>query len=757
MKKFLLLVLVCVGTWGIRSTGFSQVLVADFTMSSTSICVGQSVTFTDASSAISTAPINSWSWNFDFTGIGGASPATASTQGPHTVTFSTAGTYVIRLEVGNGGSAPNASTTKILNVSVGITPPVIVDFEGTFPPAGFSVSNSGGTANWEQNNSVGYGGGKSMWRNLCSSNISSNALYFNTPRVNLVGYLSAFVEFKLAYQAWSTSNYATLALEASTNCGATYTEVWSKSGAALATVTPWYSTTCFTPTSTSQWRTELIDVSTYVGNPSVQFRLKLTDIFSNHIYIDDFKILTVSTPPNAPTSLTATAPLFNQVNLSWTDNATDEWGYRVERSLDGVTWTQLGGDLPPNTTNYTDNTVAPVTTYYYRVYAYIASLKSYSNVANVTTPSVVLNAPTGLVATAVSATRINLTWTDNESNEAGYKVERSTDGINFTEIASSLPANTTSFSDNGLSPDTEYWYRVRCFLGTFNSPYSNIDNDRTFVVLVAPTGLTASAVSATQINLTWTDNATNETGYKVERSTDGITFTEIASSLPANTTTYADNSVTSGTLYFYRVRAFNGSINSPYSNIASAAPLFIINAPTDLVATAVSPTQINLTWVDNATNEAGYKVERSTDGTTFTEISGTGLSPNTTTFVDAPVSSNTTYYYRVRAFNGPNIYSAYSNVAQVTTPLPTALEEEWQTYIKVYPNPAETTIWIDFSRLSQKPKKLSLYNTIGILQEVKSINYQDKISFEVSKLPGGVYHLQIEGENARIHKKLIIK
>ncbi|MDW8296438.1 MAG: fibronectin type III domain-containing protein [Raineya sp.] len=752
MKKLLLAL--CI--WLVGLSSFAQMLVADFNMSSTNICAGQSVTFTDASTAISTPPINSWSWNFDFGGLGGASPSTANTQGPHTVTFNNPGVYVIRLEVSNG--TLTNSTTKALNVSVGITPPVMVDFEGTFPPAGFSVSNSGGTANWEQNNSVGYGGGKSMWRNLCSSSIGSNALFFNTPRVNLVGYIAAFIEFKVAYQAWSSSSFATLSLEVATSCGGTFTSIWTKSGEQLATVTPWFSTTCFTPTSTSQWRTELIDISTYIGNPSVQFRLRLTDIWSNHIYIDDFKILTVNTPPNAPTGLTATAPAFNQVNLSWTDNATDEWGYRVERSPDGMSgWTQIGGNLPPNTTTFTDNTVAPNTTYYYRVYAYISSLNSYSNIASVTTPNVSLNAPTSLVATAVSATRINLTWNDNDVNEGGYKVERSTDGINFTEIASSLPANTNSFSDNGLTPDTEYWYRVRCFLGPTNSAYSNVANARTFVVLVAPTALTATAASTTQINLTWTDNATNETGYKVERSTDGINFTEIASSLPANTAAYSDNGLISGTLYFYRVRAFNGSINSPYSNVASAAPLVVINAPTNLVATAVSPTQINLTWVDNATNEAGYKVERSTDGTNFTEISGTGLSPNSTTFIDAPVSSNTTYYYRVRAFNGPNINSPYSNVAQATTPLPTALENEWTAQIKVYPNPAESKVWIDFENVRQMPEKVVLYNTLGILQGEKTVRNENKVNFDVSRLPKGVYHLQIIGENARIHKKLVVR
>lgn len=756
MKKFLLILTfeyLYFMSWG-------QVLVADFTISSTNICVGQSVTFTDASTAVSTPPINSWSWDFDFTSIGGAVPSTANTQGPHTVTFNTPGNYVIRLEVANG-SAPNASTAKLLNVSVGVALPVTTDFEeSSFPANDFSVSNSGGSFNWERNNSVGYAGGKSMWRNLCNTNIGTNALFFNTPRVNLVGYLVVLIEFKVAYQAWSSSSYATLSLEVSPSCSSGFTQIWTKSGQSLATVTPWFSSTCFTPTSTSQWRTEYIDVSSYIGNNSVQFRLKLQDIYSNHIYIDDFKIIGYTAPPAAPTSLTATATAFNQVNLTWVDNASDEWGYRVERSVDGINWTQISGDLPPNTTAYTDNTTTYLTTYYYRVYAYVSSsLISYSNVASVTTPTVTLNAPTGLVATAVSATQINLSWVDNETNETAYHVERSIDGINFVEITSTLPSNAIYFLDNGLTPSTQYWYRVRCSWGggAFFSPYSNIATAVTFIVITAPTSLTATGTSSSQISLSWIDNASNEAGYKVERSLDGINFTEIASSLPANTTTYEDNTVSTGNLYFYRVRAFNGSIYSSYSNIAFAAPLFVINAPTNLVATAVSPTQINLSWEDNANNEAGYKIERSEDGTNFTEISGVGLSANTTSFIDAPVSPNTTYFYRVRAFNGPNIFSAYSNVAQVTTPLPTALEQEWNARVRIYPNPARNGIvWISFVGILQLPQKIMLYNTLGVLQEEKIVS-SESVSIDVSRLSRGVYHLQIVGKQASIHKMLIIQ
>ena len=186
----------------------------------------------------------------------------------------------------------------------------------------------------------------------------------------------------------------------------------------------------------------------------------------------------------------------------------------------------------------------------------------------------------------------------------------------------------------------------------------------------APTNLTATTISSSQINLSWTDNANNENGFKVEQSTDGTTFTQIAM-LGSNSVSFSVTGLTASTTYTYRVVSFNDAGNSSFSNTASAttsaAPPALPAAPSALTATAVSSTRINLAWTDNSGNESGFKIERckNPNCTNFAQIAQVGAS--VTTFADTSVSKNTSYSYRVRAFNaGGN--SSYSNTASAKTP-----------------------------------------------------------------------------------------
>jgi len=138
----------------------------------------------------------------------------------------------------------------------------------------------------------------------------------------------------------------------------------------------------------------------------------------------------------------------------------------------------------------------PNTEYYYRVRAYNGvAYSAYSNEAGGTTPTLPLNAPSNLTAAALSASQIKLTWTDNSTDEAYFSIERKTGASGYYYGVASVEANVTTYTDSWLSPNTEYYYRVRASNYEVNSAYSNEINATT-LTLNAPSSLTATALSA---------------------------------------------------------------------------------------------------------------------------------------------------------------------------------------------------------------------------------------------------------------------
>lgn len=193
----------------------------------------------------------------------------------------------------------------------------------------------------------------------------------------------------------------------------------------------------------------------------------------------------------------------------------------------------------------------------------------------------------------------------------------------------------------------------------------------------APSNLSATAASASQINMTWADNSSNESGFKIERKTgSGGAYAQIAT-VGADVTTYNDTGLSEGTTYYYRVRAYNSTGNSSYSNDVNATTYPA--APSSLSANTASSSQINLSWMDNSSGESGFSIERKTGSGatqsqsetvratsegTYTQIATVGA--NVTTYNDTGLSAGTTYYYRVCAYNSTGD-SSYSNEVNATT------------------------------------------------------------------------------------------
>ncbi len=183
----------------------------------------------------------------------------------------------------------------------------------------------------------------------------------------------------------------------------------------------------------------------------------------------------------------------------------------------------------------------------------------------------------------------------------------------------------------------------------------------------APANVVASAVGPAQVNVSWTASTDNVgvTGYRVERC-QGAGCTGFAQVGTPSGTSFSDTGLSASTSYSYRVVAVDAAGNvSGYSAVASAttpatADTSSPSAPTGLAGTAVSSSQVSLSWTASTDNVGvtGYRVERCQGAgcTTFAQV-GT---PTGTSFNDTGLSASTSYSYRVLAADAAGNVSAYS-------------------------------------------------------------------------------------------------
>jgi hypothetical protein len=322
-----------------------------------------------------------------------------------------------------------------------------------------------------------------------------------------------------------------------------------------------------------------------------------------------------------------------------------------------------------------------------------------------------------------------------------------------------------------------------------------------------PTNLTATAVSSTQINLSWKDNSDHETNFFIQHSTNGTSWSTLTKPA-ANVTTYAVTGLTASTLHYCRIRAVNGTVSSGYSSAASAttAPTVLTNIALNKTATVSNYYQSNATYngakavdgsvstrwaTDNGittttleidlggtytfgktvTTEylsrvASYKIQYWNgsawkDAFTGTTIGTTAKTDNFTNVTGSKVRLN---ILSVTGTSGPSVYefAVYGFLTSATIAFSEPKNALLATGLKVYPNPTAGNTKVSYTVAEAGNINLTVYDILGKPAQTIINNYSPAGSFEAnfdaSKLSAGTYIVRLTNTtNNKTFKMVVTK
>ncbi len=363
--------------------------------------------------------------------------------------------------------------------------------------------------------------------------------------------------------------------------------------------------------------------------------------------------------PSSPTGITATAFSGKQINVSWND-VVGESGYKIERSSDGVNnWKQIGL-TSANVTTFNDIPLAGATSYFYRVRAYNPAGSSWTigAASAKTSPGLPAGwnyADVGPIGIAGSAVATGGVYTLTAS---GADISNTADEFHFA---------TTSWSGNGqiiaridglsaADPDAKAGVMFRDFLDPASRSALmslTVGGQAEFNSRTAFAGLTTAALQpGTVAAPIWIKIIRAGSLFTGFTSNDGVQWTLVGSAIiPMNNTVLVGLAACSHDDTAVATATFD------QVNISKVtAPI----APTGLLAFSGAPSTINLSWLDNSADETSFKIERSTDGIHFSQIATADA--NVTAWQNTGLTKGKKYYYRVRATDA-GIDSLYTNIS----------------------------------------------------------------------------------------------
>ena len=379
-------------------------------------------------------------------------------------------------------------------------------------------------------------------------------------------------------------------------------------------------------------------------------------------------------PPDDPIAL----PVSDEATDSFTANwlaADGAAGYRIDISTDidfsGFVYNDR--DVG-NVTLLSARLLKSNTVYYYRVRAYNAHgvFSGYSNIERART---LIEAPVFLSATGIDATTFTLNWLAVEG-ASKYYLDIARDSL-FAHMVTGYSdldvGSVTLYAITGLTNDTNYYCRIRAYNGEAVSPNSITQQVGTTAAPDEPVATAATSIVPTGFRANWLAVADDEStdGYMIDVATDVLFAAMIYEDRDVGNQLYFDaRLLIADTTYYYRVRAYTSrGLESGYSNIITVLTedTLVPEAPVAIAATGVTHNVATANW-NAVVGATGYRIDVSTNNDFRLEDNllynfNVG---NVTSYVLSGLTSDTAYYYRVRAYNADGT-SIVSNIITINT------------------------------------------------------------------------------------------
>lgn len=684
--------------------------VAAFTSDIVSACTGQNITFTDLSTGLPTIR----KWYFP-----GGTPATSTAASP-VVTYSAPGKYPVALKVTSALGTDSVYVADYINVG-SISLPFLETFESNSPTLSqWHVYNPDNDTTW----TLGYVAGP-------SSGITTAAYipiynYANSgqrdglisPTFSLKGFTTLNLSFKHAYARYFGSSDS-LIVYLSTNCGTTWQRIASKGGSTMNTISD--QSAQFVPSATTQWCGNgmascfSVNLTPWIGLDNVKIMIESYNALGNNIYIDNVSLNGVPIKPVANFGMQSTTVCAGQP------------------------------------VNFFDSSQNPVSTWQW----------TFSG-ANVTTSNV--QNPTGITY----STPGNYTVKLRVSNSTG------SDSITRTNYVTVLPAMaapvvtasgplTFCSGDNVvLTSDsaTSYkWYKDNVAINGENGRTLTVSSAGTYKVEVqnAAGCVLQSSDKVVVVNNTPAP-ATVTSSITASIFCTGGTVV-LTSSAPSGNLWYKNGSLISGATGV----TYNVTDSGSYTVRVSGSPCASAPSAPKVYALYPKPVTSSITGstASNNNKTENYSVTATAGSSyTWTVTNGTQTSGTNTSSIQVKWGSANTGSLTVRETASTGCKADVMSLNVTLTP-PAGIDEVTTLGgLKVYPNPADQVIWIEFESMQKQPVEVSLINIIGqkmASDKVTAFSGHYKQQLNVNDLPKGVYFVEVKGESVSRQVKIVIQ